>query len=566
MSTFDVTDALLQQYAKTYPADLKRRPEEPPSDLHPQAATMFVKMAAHAVHHISEGSTDYEDYTIPVTGLVLANCLVACEEATSTPSFADPPKPDAWVRAAFMRQLMDELNREQAARVRHGIWRCWYDPQADQFLHRLTRRRRRSALVLLDNIAQPALLQNLLGHPLQDLSLDELYHALAGSPEMLYFLTRTDPTGWAKFESAGGVNAEELAALAGFLVFLSFAADTVGHSYWYEEPFLASLWSIYTQAYPQYDSISSDSLVEAVRRFSMAPSEAARYLIHPPFFRLHGKYLRNPCFLGAHNLLGGLLIIAIRKHERAWNNTLGSSLARAADTLASMLPQTGRLKVAARRNHQSGDVDLALYDVQSRELLICEVKTVFDKHRTDSLMHRFEEAKVNVSKAASQLRSSEQAIASGHLSMRQLFGIDELRPDRVHLALLTWLDPIDMTIGTPDEDILSLNFATFLWLAHASAGDVQMLATSIRELRNLWAVALTRPLDLDQPEVKANLEVQSGLLDARTSLATLPLSALSREIIESISTVDDVSLDGEAPAWISYLDDTRRALEQLARS
>jgi hypothetical protein len=419
---------------------------------------------------------------------------------------------------------------------------------------------------LLDKIAQPTLLQNLVGHPLQALSLDELHHALVASPEMLYFLTQTDPTGWAKFESVIGVNAEELAALAGFVVFLSFAADTVGHSYWYEEPFLAKLWGIYTQGYPQYSSISSDSLLEVVRRFSMAPSEAARYLIHPPFFSLHNKYLRNPCFVGAHNLLGGLLIIAIRKHERAWNNTLGSSLARAANTLAAMLPQTDRLKVAARRNHQSGDVDLALYDLTTRELLICEVKTVFDKHRTDSLMQRFEEAKVNVSKAASQLRSSARAIASEHLSMRQLFGIDELRPDRVHLALLTWLDPIDLTVGTPDEDILSLNFATFLWLAHASAGDVQALAISIRELRNLWAVALIRPLDLGQPELKTDLEVQSGLLDARTSLETLPLSSLSRDIIELMSTVDDVTGHSEAPAWISYIDDTRRSLEQLAAS
>jgi hypothetical protein len=150
--------------------------------------------------------------------------------------------------------------------------------------------------------------------------------------------------------------------------------------------------------------------------------------------------------------------------------------------------------------------------------------------------------------------------------MKQLFGIDELRPDRVHLALLTWLDPIDLTVGTPDEDILSLNFATFLWLAHASAGDVQALATSIRELRNLWAVALTRPLDLGQPELKTDLEVQSGLLDARTSLETLPLSSLSRGIIELMSTVDDVTGHSEAPAWISYIDDTRRALEQLAAS
>ena len=561
MSAVDVTDRLLQLYAETRPEDLKRAPEEPPPDLHPQAAEMFVKMAEHSVHHIGKGSTDYEDYTVPVTGLALTNCLVACEQAIVPTSFENPPQPDPWVRAAFFRQMMAELNREQAARLRHGIWRCWYDPQSDRAHHRLTRRRRRSALLLLDSIAQPILLQQLLERPLQDLSLDELYHALAASPEMMCFVTQTDPAGWAKFESAIGVDIQGMAALAGFLVFLSFAADTVGHSYWYDEPFLIRLWNIYAQAYPQYRSFSSDSLLEAVRGFSMAPSEATKYLIHPPFFRLHGRFLRNPCFLGAHNLLAGLLIMAIRRHERAWNETLGSSLARAADTLAAMLPQTARLKVAARRNYSGGDVDLALYDTQTRELLLCEVKTVYDKHRTDSLMHRFEEAKVNISRAASQLRSTEQAIASGNLALKQLFGIGVPLPRRVHMALLTWFDPIDVTVDTPDEDILSLNFATFLWLAHASAGDVQMLAASTQELRNLWTVALARPLDLGQPEITADVEVQSDLLDARASLATLLLSSLSRRIIQQMQTVDDVPSQSEALPWISYLEDTRRVLK-----
>jgi hypothetical protein len=115
---------------------------------------------------------------------------------------------------------------------------------------------------------------------------------------------------------------------------------------------------------------------------------------------------------------------------------VGSSLAQAADTLAAMLPQTARLKVAVRCNYSGGDVDLALYDDQKCELLLCEIKTVFDKHRTDSLMHRFDEAKVNVSRAASQLRSTEQAIASGHLTLKQLFRIDVPPPSRVHMDLL----------------------------------------------------------------------------------------------------------------------------------
>lgn len=560
MTEVDVTDRLLQQYAETYPTHLKRAAEAPPPQIHPQAAEMFVRMADHAVHHIGMRSANYEDYTVPITGLALTNCLVACERANVPPSFRRPSRLDPWVQAAFSRQLTAELNLEQAARLRHGIWRCWHDQQSDRIHLRLTRRRRQSALVLLDDYAQPDLLQQLLDRPLQELSPDEVYHALAASPEILSFITKTDPVGWAEFESAIGVDLEGMSALAGFLVFLQFAAESVGHSFWYDETFLLRLWSIYTEAYPQYRSISGDSLLQAVRGFSVAPSEAAKYLIHPPFFRLHGRFLRNPCFLGTHNLLVGLLIMSIRRHERAWSQSLGSSLAGAADTLAAMLPQTARLKVAARRKYSGGDVDLALYDTQSRELLICEVKTVYDKHRTDSLMHRFEEAKVNVLRAVSQLRVTHRAIATGQLTLKQLFGVGDPSPSRVHMAILTWFDPIDVTMETPHEDILSLNFATFLWLVRVSGGDVGALTASTWELRNLWAVALSRPLDLGQPELKADVQVQSGLLDSPARLRALPLSALCRRIIEGMNTADDSPSPGDAMRWISYYEDSRRVL------
>jgi hypothetical protein len=127
------------------------------------------------------------------------------------------------------------------------------------------------------------------------------------------------------------------------------------------------------------------------------------------------------------------------------------------------------------------------------------------------------------------------------------------------MALLTWLDPIDVTMGTPDEDILSLNFATFLWLVRASAGDVQAFAVATRELRNIWCVAITRLLDLGQPELTADVEVQRYLLDARPSIAALPLSPLTLNIVEQLKSIDDVP-DQKPTSWISYIEDTREAL------
>jgi hypothetical protein len=292
----------------------------------------------------------------------------------------------------------------------------------------------------------------------------------------------------------------------------------------------------------------------------MTPSKAAEYLIHPPFFKLNGRYLRNPCFLKVQNFTVGLLTIAIRLHEKAWSRTLGSSLAKAADTIISMLPELPRLKVSARRRYPGGDVDVALYDIETQELLVCEVKTVYDKHRTDSLIHRYEDAKINVQKACSQLRETVRAISAGEISMRQLFNTDLSEPQRVHRVLLTWFDPIDITMGTPEEEVLSMNFATFIWLIRAAQGDVKAMAKSVIELRNLWTLSVVRKFDLGQPELTSELERQTSYLDKRSSLDGLSLSPLTEWIVNELDSVDDVVQPDREEKYVSYLEDTRAIL------
>lgn len=557
----DVTERILAGYAAFSAEEMRRAPSTPPPDLHPKAAEMFVWMAAHGVKHIGTDSTNYLDFTVPVTGLALANCLVACELSSYTPDFSRPHRPDPWVHSEFRQQLMAELNREQRARLQQGVWRSWYDPNADTAHQRLTRRRRLSALMLLDARAKAELLQTISGKSLTDLTPDEMYHAMAASVETLRFLTHTDPAGWKQFEAAMGNSAFELAALAGFMVFLDFAENVAKHSFWYDDGFITTLWQIYVQAYPRYAAISHDKMVAVLHAFSMSPTEATTSLMHPPFYRLHGKLLRNPCFLGAHDPMASLLTIAIRRHERAWNNTLGSTLARAADTIASMLRPVSRLEIVARRNFPGGDVDLALYDTVSQDLLLCEVKTVYDKHRVDSLLFRFETAKVNVDRACSQLATTESAIAAGRLTMNKLFGKQLPKPARVHKALLTWLDPIDLTMGTQHEETISLNFASFLCMVHLSAGDIAAMTKSVHELRNLWPVARRRALDLGQPRLNADVEVQVALLDARDTLAQLPLHELTREIIAELGSISDAdAAPASGEAWVSYLTDTQAAL------
>lgn len=560
----DVSTMVLEDYTKLPAEALKRRPPILPTNLHPQAAEMFIWMAAHAVGKIGDRAEHYLDYSVPVTGLALTYCLVAVEQSATKPDFSRPSRPDPSVHEAFGKQLIAELNKEQHARIQQGIWQSFYDIKEDVAQQRLTRRRRGSALMMLDARANMMLLEKLIGQNLSELSLDELNHAIASSPEMLHFLTHSDPTGWIRFEQAIGVNAERLAALSGFLVFLQFAADEVNHSYWYDDSQLIKLWSIYILAYPQYGSISGQSMVDALIQFSMAPSEAAATLIHPPFYLLHGRFLRNPCFIKVQGMMSSLLTIAIRRNELEWSKTLGSTLARAADTLKELLPVLSHLKVAVRRKFPGGDVDLALYDTQSNELLICEVKTVYDKHNVDSLMHRFEEAKVNVAKATSQLNETALAISSGLLTMISLFGEKLDAPKTVHKVLLTWLDPVDLTMGTVHEDVMCMNFAIFIGLIHASEGNIQIAASAVRELRNIWPVATSRPLDLCQPQLTAKLEVQTNLLDRRSDLELLGLSPLTREIIAHMDSVDEVTVSEQSVSWISYLCDSKRVLHPSA--
>lgn len=556
----DVTAMILAEHTKLPVEALKRKPPNLPTDLHPQAAEMFIWMAAHAVNKISDRAECYLDYSVPATGLALTYCLVTVEQSTTEPDFSSPSRPDPSVHAVFCGQLMGELNREQHARLQQGIWQSLFDVKADIAHHRLTRRRRCSAMMMLDAPAKQALLELLIGRQLSELSLDDLNHALASSQEMLHFLTQSDPCGWLKFEQSMGVDAERFAALSGFLVFLEFAAVQVNHSYWYDEAKLIELWAVYVCTYPQYGPITGQSIIDAITRFSMAPSEAAKTLSYPPFYLLHGKFLRNPCFINAQGMTASLLSIAIRRHERDWNNTLGSTLAMAADTIKSLLPVLSRLKVSVRRKFPGGDVDLALYDTQTSELLICEVKTVYDKHNVDSLMHRFEEAKVNVDKAASQLEETALAISGGKLSMASIFGEKLAVPKAVHKVLLTWLDPVDLTMGTEYEEVMCMNFAIFIYLIHVSEGNVQAVAAAVHELRNVWPVALSRPLDLGQPELAAELEVQTNLLDRRSDLERLGLSPLSKKIIAQMDSVDEVAASAQPESWISYLRDTMRAL------
>jgi hypothetical protein len=529
---------------------------------HPQAGLMLAKMAAHHSDSLGSARDEYYDFSHAMNFRALATCLSEFIDPGVDLSFDEPRRPDEAVHRVFALQLMNETNLHQAACIRNGLRRIWYDPERDHGELRLTKRRRRSALTLIDPVAQMDLLQSTAGwNDGKDAPSDDaVFFAFASAEEHLKFVREADPKSWARFEAATGVSADLLTSFSGFLCFLDFAARQVGHSLAYSEEKLETLAGIYKDAYPG-STLDANNVMRLVRLFSLTAKECCNLLLPVPFFRFGERYLRYVGFVEIMSTAIGLLTILVRMHDQAWNNTVGSTLARAADVLAATLPNFTRLRVAVRRKLKGGgDVDLAIYDTQSQHLLLCEVKTVYDKHRTVLHMHRFEEAKVKVDHAVAQLRHATTSVLSGATDMHALFQQKLPRPLRVSAALLTWFDPVDLTVGTPDEDILSLNFATFRYLLVESDGDIDQLCRANHELRNIWCPAQLLPIDL-QTEFPTMIEVQVGAVDSEADLAAFELSPLARRELARMPALDhDWRTSNSQPPLVSYLGETMGVL------
>mgnify|MGYP003627772901 FL=1 len=555
----DCTEHTLESYQSIPSEAFKRRIDTPPENLHPKAAEMFVYMSAHLSIQIRAGEEIYNDYSDAVNCIALSNCLSTCELSNEIPSFDTPKGPDPYVKSTYTVQMMDELNKEQFSRISSGMWKVFYDPENDSMHAALARKRRASVLNALDSISKQEYLESLLSKDLDSLDMDSAYYAMSTSSEHLSFLIKSDPDSWARFENGAGFNSEELAAFHGFLVFLDFAAEEVRHSFWYDDDFLITLCDIYGQAWPEHKKVLDGRIINLVSMFSLTPTESSQFLLPVPFYKLHGKYLRNPAFLQYHDITIALLTISIRLNENLWSKTLGSTLAKAADSVANALPEFPNLKVAVRKNYPGGDIDLALFDSISGHMFAIEVKTVYDKHRVDSLNYRFENAKVNLPKAVSQLRETEKAFEEGKINMHNVFGEKLPNPKKMHFILLTWFDSVDLTMGTDYEDILSLNFCLLRYLIDKSNGNLELMANSVNELRNIWLMSKERNLDLGQKELISYLEVQLNLIDRREDLLNLDLSPLTMSLLNNFQSISD--LDDE-DTFVSYFDDTKRELAQ----
>jgi len=559
----DVTERLIAGYDAEI-AEGRTEGSNPPTtpSTSPVAAVTFAKLAAYRSREMASQAQGFDDMDEALHFQALVACLANYVDEDTKQSPNPPERPDHELHYLYIEKLIDVLNLHQRACVKNGLWRMYYDPEKDTFYARLTRRRRYSALLALTVPAQAELLHHVQQNQFSKshLSNDDVYFALASSAEHLTFVEQSTHQSWLAFTSAAGFTSQDLTNYVGFLVFLSFAAQTVGHPRLYTEGLLRTLRKLFADAFGCAD-FSDDVMLRLTTLFSLTPKEAQEYSLPVPFFRIGSEYLRYDGFLQIMSPAMGLLTIVIRKHEASWSKTLGSTLAYAADVVAGSLPSHTDVVVTVRRKFVGGDVDLALYDLIRRHLLICEIKTVYDKHRTTFQMHRFEEAKVNVQRAVDQLARTTAALNVGSLSVATIFGQKLPAPLHIDKALLTWLDPVDLTMDTPREDVLSLNFATLRYLYQRSNGNISAMVRSINELRNIWCLAVQRPLDVGQPRVNSYLEVQVPTFDSAKDLASLGLSTLTLQELHRLSEAWDAQSEPAGRSdYVSYLDQSREFL------
>lgn len=272
--------------------------------------------------------------------------------------------------------------------------------------------------------------------------------------------------------------------------------------------------------------------------FFSAPPEIIEWGIAVPFLQFGDWFAYWPF---AHHVLPPsltFLCLLMRKHPDDWNNTVGSELAKVADAVCSGLPVIPGLFFATRKTKAGiGDIDLCIYDSRSHVLLLCEIKTVFDRFRTNYQMSNFVGQRVNFAKAAAQLAVSANAIKSGAWKLSVIFNrrVDD-QPPRILSLILTWYDQHNPWVGIESENPQCCNFRVFQYLFKRGNGNLVNVHEAIAQLSRIYCAAslLSRQYSSGSETVLVKHEVQMDLLPPEETLRDMPLSNLVKQELGSL--------------------------------
>ena len=313
------------------------------------------------------------------------------------------------------------------------------------------------------------------------------------------------------------------------------------------------------------DPIGRAEFDRLIELFASDPPTALRIGSVVPFLKVGALYRAWPFVYYA--MLPELVFIALVQSKRPaiWSATFGSDLARAADYLAAQLPKVDNVTIVSRRKKSGiGDIDMAVFDHATGELLICEIKTVFDRFRTEFQASNITEDRVNFEKAVEQLNAARDALLAGQWSLQDVVGKrTSARPARVHRMVLLWRDHVNLSLDG-GEFVPACDFATFRYLFERCEGKPGLIAESVEQLEKIFWTSDYRidfwPIGEEQLAYARELET-----DALPTMSFLDTLALNEIVREEVRTLRKFPEDWEAQMAAAGDDRRPNFLSQLAK-
>ncbi len=209
-----------------------------------------------------------------------------------------------------------------------------------------------------------------------------------------------------------------------------------------------------------------------------------------------------------------------------------------------------------------GDIDLAIYDSTHDHIVICEIKSVFDKFRTNYQLQNYINQRVNFDKANKQLKKNYDSIESGIWSMQEIFGHRFNKPCNITKIIITWWDIINPNMGTQYEENITCNIAVFKYLYNKCKGNVPEFIEIIKELIKIYCSAklVVNSTCNGDEEIEFIREVQTDILPTQINISTMNLSRGTMNEIEDIGKFPDNWQDqirksgDDSASWYFYDD------------
>jgi len=311
---------------------------------------------------------------------------------------------------------------------------------------------------------------------------------------------------------------------------------------WFKENQLIEIMTALNEEFKFFEG-SQDDMKNLLTCMSTTLDESLKWGLTVPFVRFGQIYMRWPFAYHVIHPNLTLLAILMKRNPNAWNNTVGSCSAKVANYLLSYLDNQEHLKFATCKvKKRIGDIDIAVLDEKTNSLLLCEVKTVFDRFRTNHQSSNFTKQRVNYEKAANQLIESQHAIESGKWKLSEIFGnVNSSKPDSIYKIVLTWWDIVDLYKETDNSDIATTNFSSFIYVFNKAFGDIEKIHRALIELSSIYcpSVRLKDYIKVDDLYMSWSLEKQTDALPPSSHISRKSISSFSSELISDIASFPD---------------------------